>query len=233
MSSLQRGIERRRLAAAGRAGDEHDAVGIAHHLAQFADRLRLEAELVEVERDLAAVENAQHDAFAMRRRQGRDAEVDVDAANGQLDAAVLRQASLGDVEPGHDLDARGDGGLQSGRQRFGGAQRAVDAIADLHGLERGLDVNVGRARFDGVGDDLVDPPDDRRLIGDVAQPLQVEFAGVIGAGVVVGERNAVLLRAIEGRPGLFELRGRGEAQFDLEAGGIGERLEPAPDRADR
>ena len=45
-------------------------------------------------------------------RHGRDAQVDLAAAHGGLDAPVLRQAPLGDVELRHDLDARGDGGAQ-------------------------------------------------------------------------------------------------------------------------
>ena len=38
-------------------------------------------------------------------------------AHVQADAAVLRHAALGDVEVGHDLDARGDGEGQVPRRR--------------------------------------------------------------------------------------------------------------------
>ena len=51
-----------------------------------------------------------HDRLAVDARQRDDAEVDVAALDRQPDAAVLRQALLGDVEVGHDLDARDDAG---------------------------------------------------------------------------------------------------------------------------
>ena len=46
-----------------------------------------------------------------------DAQIDRVAADGQTDAAVLRQAALGDVQIGHDLDARRDGERQVARRR--------------------------------------------------------------------------------------------------------------------
>ena len=77
----------------------------------------VEAELVEVERDAALVEDAHHDRFAVHRRHGGHAQVDLLALHAQPDAAVLRQAPLGDVEVGHDLDARDHRG---GRAACGG-----------------------------------------------------------------------------------------------------------------
>ena len=46
-----------------------------------------------------------------------DAQIDGVPAHGQPDAAVLRQAALGDVQVGHDLDPRGDGEGQVPRRR--------------------------------------------------------------------------------------------------------------------
>ena len=57
----------------------------------------------EVARGGAVVEDAQHDALAVQRRQRRHAEVDAPLRQRQADAAVLRHAALGDVETGHDL----------------------------------------------------------------------------------------------------------------------------------
>jgi hypothetical protein len=42
----------------------------------------------------------------VRGRHGGNAQVELLALHAQHDAAVLRQAALGDVELGHDLDAR-------------------------------------------------------------------------------------------------------------------------------
>ena len=125
----QRGVERGGLAAAGRAGDQDDAVRPGQRLAIGRERLGLEAERDEVERHAAAIEHAQHHALAVHGRQGRDAQVDVLAAHREADAAVLRQPALGDVEPRHDLEARDDRGAQLGGRRLHVAQHAVDPVA--------------------------------------------------------------------------------------------------------
>ena len=63
-------------------------------------------------RSAFGIEQTEHDLFAEERRQHRDTEVDVAlraaVVEAGLDAAVLRQPLLGDVEPRHDLDARDD-----------------------------------------------------------------------------------------------------------------------------
>ena len=75
-------------------------------------------------------EQAQHHFFAVHGRHDRNAQVDGRAANGDLDAAVLRQPALGDVEAGHDLEARDDGGAQAERQCLDLPQQAVDTEPD-------------------------------------------------------------------------------------------------------
>ncbi len=71
-----------------------------------------------------------------------DAEVDGVAADGQADAAVLRQAPLGDVQVGHDLDARGDGEGQVPRRRDHFVEHAVGPDADLELVLERLEVQV-------------------------------------------------------------------------------------------
>ena len=102
---VERRVERRRLAGAGRPGDEHDAVGLVDHSRNSCSVCRVHADLVRGRADDRAVEHSHDDALAEHRRQHADAQVDRVAADGQLDAAVLRQAALGDVEVRHDLDA--------------------------------------------------------------------------------------------------------------------------------
>ena len=79
---------------------------------KLGERLRLEAELGHVEHQLVLVEQPHDDLLAEQRRQARHAEVDLlrpaGVVEADLDAAVLRQPLLGDVQLGHDLDARGD-----------------------------------------------------------------------------------------------------------------------------
>ena len=126
-----------------------------------------------------AVEQAHDDAFAVERGQGGDAQVHFAAQDLDLDAAVLRQAALGDIQLGHQLQARDDGGLQLARRRFLVEEHAVHAEADAEFLLERLDVNVAGALLDGVGDHGVDQADDRRFAGHVAQVFEV------GGGLLV------------------------------------------------
>ena len=66
----------------------------------------------------------------------------------ELDAAVLRQALLGDVQLGHDLQARDDRRLEvlDLRRDRGFHQHAVNAVADAQLVLERLDVDVGRRR---------------------------------------------------------------------------------------
>ena len=95
----ERRVERGGLARAGGAGDQHHAVGPVDGLLEPLERLGLEAELGHVELEVRLVEEAEHDLLAEQRGADADAEVHLlAAAELELDAAVLRQAALGDVE---------------------------------------------------------------------------------------------------------------------------------------
>ena len=114
----------------------------------------------------ALVQDAHHDAFAVQHRDDRDADVDLAAAHLELDAAVLRQALLGDVQPGHDLQAADDRGLKAidlRRHRLR-LQHAVDAVANLNAGRLRLDVHVAGPRFDRLDQNFVHQPNDRGLL---------------------------------------------------------------------
>ncbi len=168
----QRGVERGGLAGAGRAGHEHHAVGLADVLAEAPQLDLREAEDVELQlgellADRLLVENTDDRVFAVHARHDRDAEVDGLAAHAQPEAAVLRHALLGDVELGHDLDARDDGAVRAlGDRPHGRLQHAVDAVLDDHRVVLRLDVDVAGAPLDGGEDRRVDQADDR---ADVAR----------------------------------------------------------------
>ena len=92
----QRRVERRRLAGAGRAGDEHDAVRLAYQAVDRRERRRAHAERREIELRGILVEQAQHDALAGPRRQRRHAHVDqlvaeLQARGGRPAAAASRR----------------------------------------------------------------------------------------------------------------------------------------------
>jgi hypothetical protein len=161
---LQRGVQGGRLARAGGAGDQHDAVRILHELLEAAQYAAAHAQRFEGELRFALVEQAQHGALAVGRGQGRHAHVDRPAADAQRNAAVLRQALLGDVELGHDLQARDQRRVQRLVRLHDLAQRAVDTEANRRAALVGLDVDVARAVFRRLCQQRVEHANDRRSL---------------------------------------------------------------------
>ena len=114
--------------------------------------------------------------------------------NADLDAAVLRQAFLGDVEMAENLHARNDGRLEPLELRGHGhlLQHAVNAVADAEFVLERLEVDVRRAQFDGVGQDLVDEPDDRGVLGGVVE------VGILLAVLVHDLERRLLVQGVNG-----------------------------------
>jgi hypothetical protein len=176
----ERRVERGGLARAGGAGDEHHAVRVADRLEQLALGPRLDAERLEVEREVALVEDAEHHLLAEQRGERRHAEVDDLLPHLELDAPVLRHAPLGDVEGGEDLEARDERRLELHRRLHDLVQRAVDAEAHAHLVLEALDVHVARPALHRLGEDGVDEPHHRRLVDGRG----VEAAGAVVLGVL-------------------------------------------------
>jgi hypothetical protein len=105
-------IERRRLAAAGRSRHEHHTVRLGDmfrkRLSSASGNPRMSS-FSSVNCSLIdSLSRMRMTVLAVDARHDRHAEVDRLARHAQLEAAVLRDALLGDVELGHDLDARDD-----------------------------------------------------------------------------------------------------------------------------
>ena len=101
----EKGVKGRRFARSGGPGHQDDAVRLDDELADQRVFLRGKPQLLEAEEDLAAQQQTQGNRFAPHRRHRGHADVDFLALDADIDAAVLRQALLGDVHPGHHLDA--------------------------------------------------------------------------------------------------------------------------------
>ena len=160
---IKRGVERGRLTATGRAGHEQNAVRLRQRFFELRKDVRRETELFKVQLHAALVENTHHDALAVHRGHGGDAKVDVFALQAQPNAAVLRQAALGDVKVRHDFDARNHGGGEALGRRFDFVQHAIDAVANDEAILERLDVNVGGATVKRVGDDEAHEPNHWRF----------------------------------------------------------------------
>ena len=142
---LEAGVERRRLARAGRPRHEDDAVRLVDRVLHRAVGEVVEAQRGEARREVRLVERTHDDLLAVDRREDGDADVDLLAHRLHLEAAVLRDAALGDVEVGHDLDAGDDRVVQGLGRRRALDERAVDAVAQARGLLHRLEVDVGGA----------------------------------------------------------------------------------------
>ena len=216
----ERRVERRRLAGAGRAGHEHHAEGLVDAALEVLELRHLEAELRHVELQVPLVEEPQHDLLAEERRQHRHAEVHLLAAPElELDAPVLRQPPLGDVELRHDLEARDDRVLELHRRLHRLVEHAVDAVADAEGLLVGLDVDVRRVLLDRVGQDQVHELDDGRVLAGLRELVDVDV-------VVLGDQRDV--RVVEVGHHVFEGRGLVVVAVDRAA----DRLFGGDDRLD-
>ena len=116
----------------------------------------------------------------MNHRDDGDADVDFAVVDAHLDAAVLRQAFLGDIEPRHNLEPANDGSLKAvdlRRQRLC-LQHAVDAIPNVQGAFAGLDVNVAGPFIGRLHEHFIDELDDRGLLSHFGQ-LAVVSLGVL------------------------------------------------------
>src|SRR4029077_8293177 len=100
------GVERGRLAGTRGAGDENHAVRLMYVTAEARDVLRIESDYVEGEvteffAERFFVEHAKHGILAVYRRHDRDTKVNETTFVANTEAAVLRNAALGDIEFAH------------------------------------------------------------------------------------------------------------------------------------
>ena len=163
VEGAQAGIERGRLAGACRAGDEDDAIGLVQRAAIAGRDTRRHAQRINRHQRAIFLQKAHHHAFAMARWQGRDAHINTPPGKGERDPAILRYAPLGNVEPGHHLQAGDERRRQMRRQADAFFQYAIKAEADRYAVLKRLDMDVGRPCPYGIGHKAVDEADDRRL----------------------------------------------------------------------
>ena len=146
----QRRIQRGGFARAGRPGHQHQA-GTAHqHFAKTAHHVLGHADRVEPAHARALVEQTHHNRLAVIGRQGGKAHVDGGVLQTHAETAVLRQALLGYVQPGHQLEPL--------RQRTAdtlvglglGLQHAIDPYPDMQARLLRLYVHIRRPHLRGI-----------------------------------------------------------------------------------
>ena len=172
------------------------------HRQQF----RRQADLLKLEQGARLVQQAQHQALAERRRHHRDANVDLAVAYPDGNSAVLRQPGFGNVQVGHDLEARDDARLQRLGRRQHLMQHAVDTVSHLERPFERLDVDVAGAVAHRLRQDQVDELDDGRLglvIQDILRPFEVVCQAAQRLVVqilndLVGRLRAGVVEAVQG-----------------------------------
>jgi hypothetical protein len=174
VEDVQRRVERRGLAGAGRARNQEDAVGTADDLVELVERVGLEAEVHQADLDGVGPENTQHDRLAVIGRAAADAEVDLLPVHRHLDAAVLGDSTLGNVDARHELESGQQRRLHALGQVVTHVTDTVDPVAEQDPVLHRLDVDVRCAVADGLRDDAVHQADDRRVVagGDVHRRVE-------------------------------------------------------------
>ncbi len=114
---VERGVERGRLARAGRPGHQQDPVGPLDQLLEPLPVLVAEPQVLEPDLDVVPVQDPHDDRLTMRGWDDADTQVDVLAGDEDLDPAVLGAAFLGDVDRAHDLEAADDRAEEAARVR--------------------------------------------------------------------------------------------------------------------
>ena len=145
----ERSCQRGGLAAAGWAGDQHEAMRCGKMLAQERLFLGGEAELGEVEHALHVLQQADGDGFPVDRGHGRD------RASRACAASILTRArpSCGRRRSAMSSPERILTRDTMARAMWAGAERAfrqhpVDAEANVEPAAERLDVDVGRASIE-------------------------------------------------------------------------------------
>src|SRR5262245_1284672 len=156
--SAQAGVDRRRLAAAARPGEEHRPAAQTQQCLQGSENVRRQTELIQFEQTSRRVEDAHDRLLAVDRRKGTHAPLRRSAIGA--DAPLLR-----DVEPigeqlGHHLEPGNDIRSEHSRQGRCELDHAINAEAYVKRLWGRLEVNVADAEAVRLGEDQVDRLDD-------------------------------------------------------------------------
>ena len=219
---VERRVEGRGFTGTGGPGDQDNSVGSFDEASESAVGFLIHAQLGQGEEHVGLVEQTHDHAFAEQHGDDRDADVDLPPADVELDAPVLRDAALGDVQVRQDLDARDDRRLKPVhlRRHRGLVEDTVDAVANGHLVLVGLDMDIASPLVHRLDDDLVDQADDRRLLGHLQQILAAAGDGTTGF-VVVGSEfvERVATQTVVGLDELLDVILDGQDGVDLQPGG--------------
>ena len=109
----QRRIQGGGLARTRGPGHQQNAVRAGQQVVELGQRVLRKAHGFQLQPHAGAVQHTHHDALAMHGRHGGDPQVELTALDAGLDAAVLRQPALGNVQMRQPTAADRRGGTSS------------------------------------------------------------------------------------------------------------------------
>ena len=171
--------------------------------------------------NIALLKDAHDDAFAILGRQGRDAQIDFAAAKFEIDAAVLRHALLGHVQPGDDLDARRQCRPQRNRDQHFLTQDAIDADAHADDAFFLFEMDIRGARLDPQGEDFLDQANHAAGLGVVLFAVAEDALTHDGVDGFL-DRSALRVMALDG---VDQIRFRRRGDSESQAGGALKRVD--------
>ena len=175
---------------------------------------RQEPELIQGISGALLKEDPHDHLFAVDRRQGGDAEIDLLPVHRELDPAVLREPLLGDVHPAHDLDPGDDGGEGGLGRGHHIALSAVEPEANADVALGGLDVDVAATELDRLGDEGVDELNDGDVVGlGLFRALDLLTLFLLDLDAL---KDLLGLNAVVLVEGLVDLGFRGDGRDDLD-----------------
>lgn len=148
-------------------------MGQVNQLLDRAQAVRGKTHFGEIEQPVFFFEQPEDDPFAVRCGQHRHTEIDILARGPDGEATVLREPFFRDVQSRHDFQTGDDARLKMLGRGENGVEHAVDTIADDQASFERFEVDVTGALTDGLKEDRVDQPDDRRFIGGIQQILRL------------------------------------------------------------
>ena len=180
--------------------------------------LRRHADIVEVEEPRGLIEESHYDRLAVLYGEGRDTNVDVVSPRADLEAPVLREPLLRDVEPRHQLESEDQRRRYPYLVEVGLVEDAVDTLPDAEHLLVRLDVDIGGMDLHRVLEDHAEELHDRGLVlralglGGCAH---VEVRGLVLLLELRGEGLDFLGLSVELPEGGEELRLPGDGELDF------------------
>src|SRR5713226_6995348 len=230
---LERRVEGGRLSAAGRPGDQDEAMRLIDPRLKHRLLVLFEPQLGDVLNQRLRIENADHHLLSEGGGKGGDAKLDLAAVTLGLDSPVLGSAFLGDIKPGNHLHPADHRRVYAQRKRVDRMKHAVDAKPHQRGISLRLDVDVGGSIVECIAQQVVHRLD-HRLVGSLELLIAterdqlLEVVDVGGAAEVGGGLRQRLLESVDVLDRLENVCLRAQNRVDRQPAQALEVLEELP-----